>query len=46
MLEIAGNNLLQVLLGNKKSSDRKQTCDTYNADDGADGIAVVDDNVS
>jgi hypothetical protein len=46
MLEITRNYLLQVFLGNKKSSDCKQTCDTYNAYDSADRVGMVDDNVS
>ena len=46
MLKVAGNNLLHIFLGNKVSLDCEQTCDAYNAYDGAYGIRVVNNNVS
>ena len=46
MLYAGGDNLFQIILGNKKSLDCKQTCDADNADDVADCIGVVNDNVS
>ena len=46
VLKVAGDNLLQILSGDKESSDCEQACDTYNAYDGAYGIGMVDDNVS
>ena len=46
MLKIARNNFLQILFRNKESPDSEQTCDTYNTYDGADGVGMVDNNVS
>ena len=46
MLEVAWNYLLHFLFGDKELLDSKQTCNTYNAHDGAYGIGMIDDNVS
>ena len=46
VLKITGNNLLHIFLGDKESFDCEQGCDTYNTNNGADGIAMVNNNVS
>ena len=46
VLAVSGDILLKILLGNKESSDRKQTCYADYAYDVADCVGVVDDNVS
>ena len=40
------NFFFKIFLGNKESSDSKQACDAYDANDVADSTRVVDDNVS
>ena len=46
MLCITRDVFLEILLGNKESSDGEESCDTYDAYDGAYCTCMVDDNVS
>ena len=46
MLEVAGDYLLHIFLGDKELLECEQAGDTYNAYDCAYGIRMVDDNVS